>query len=60
MSVAAQLALAAAAPVAAAWPVRVARRGAEREVPVAPAVAFAVLLVAGPWVAGAVQLAACA
>ncbi len=60
MSLAAQLALAVTAPLAAAWPVRVARRSAEREVPVSPAVAFAVLLFAGPWIAAGAQLAACA
>jgi diguanylate cyclase (GGDEF)-like protein len=59
LSLAAQLALAVTAPFAAAWPVRVPRRGAEREAPVAPAAIFAVLLFAGPIVALAVQLATC-
>ena len=60
MSLAAQLALALTAPLAAAWPVRVPRHGAEREAPVAAAVVFAVLLFAGPWVAAGAQVAACA
>ena len=59
MSLAAQLALAVTAPLAAAWPVRVPRRGAEREAPVAPAAVFAVLLFGGPLVALAAQLATC-
>ena len=59
MSLAAQLALALTAPVAAAWPVRVPRRGAEREAPVAPAIAFAVLLFGGPLLAAGAQLATC-
>ncbi|HEX8207858.1 MAG TPA: EAL domain-containing protein [Solirubrobacteraceae bacterium] len=59
MSLAAQLALAITAPLAAAWPVRVPRRGAEREAPVAPAAVFAVLLFGGPLVALAAQVATC-
>jgi diguanylate cyclase (GGDEF)-like protein len=59
LSLAAQLALAVTAPLAAAWPVRVPRRGAEREAPVAPAAVFAVLLFGGPVVALAAQVATC-
>ena len=59
MSLAAQLALAVTAPLAAYWPVRVPRRGAERDAPVAPAAVFAVLLFAGPLVALAAQVATC-
>ena len=59
MSLAAQLALAVTAPIVAAWPVRVPRRGAEREAPVAPAAVFAVLLFGGPLVALAAQAATC-
>ncbi|HEV2812642.1 MAG TPA: diguanylate cyclase, partial [Solirubrobacteraceae bacterium] len=59
MSVAAQLALAVTAPLAAAWPVKLPRRGGEREAPVAAAVAFAVLLFSGPLIAFGAQLAAC-
>ena len=47
MDVGGQLALAITAPLAAALPVLVPRGGADREVPLAPAVAFAVLLFAG-------------
>jgi diguanylate cyclase (GGDEF)-like protein len=60
VSLAAQLALALTAPIAAAWPVRVPRRGSEREAPVAPAICFAVLLFAVWELAAAAQLAACA
>jgi diguanylate cyclase (GGDEF)-like protein len=59
LSLAAQIALAITAPIAAAWPVRVPRAGTEREVPIAPAVAFAVLLCAGPAVALVAQAGAC-
>ncbi|HEX2086999.1 MAG TPA: EAL domain-containing protein [Solirubrobacteraceae bacterium] len=59
MSLAAQIALAVTAPLAAAWPVRVPRDGSEREVPIATAVAFAVLLFAGPAVALVSQAGAC-
>jgi diguanylate cyclase (GGDEF)-like protein len=60
LSLAAQLALAITAPLAAAFPVRVPRRGDEREAPVAAAIAFAVLLFAGPAIAAGAQVAACA
>jgi len=59
LSLAAQLALALAAPIAAAWPLRVPRRGFDREAPIAAAACFAVLLSAGLEIAAAAQLAAC-
>ena len=60
MEVAGQLALAVTVPLAAAFPVIVPRRGADREVPIASAVAFAVLMCAGLPVAALAQVAAAA
>ena len=60
MDVAGQLALAVTVPLAAALPVIVPRRGTDREVPIAPAVAFAVLMCAGLPVAALAQVAAAA
>jgi diguanylate cyclase (GGDEF)-like protein len=58
MDVSGQLALAITAPLAAALPVLVPRGGVDREVPIAPAVAFAVLLFAGLPIALAAAAAA--
>ena len=58
MDVAGQLALAVTVPLAAALPVIVPRRGGDREVPIAPAVAFAMLMCAGLPVAVLAQIAA--